>query len=156
MALYSIISFLRKLNKLKRDKQQGIKDFISEEYIDYLSSSESELKYVPNLEIKYKKNMDFFELKGDLYFNNAGIFIKLHNPFKKGDLHDSFFVFGREKPSKFLPRSQSYFVSAELYESTLLLILQTEKGDNHSNYKIEMMDVSHSVYSELIEILKLD
>jgi len=154
MTLLTVVTFLRKLKRIKREKVQGLSDFIDEEYIDFLTSSESELNVVRNLVITYKSNQEVYNLKGDLFFNKAGVYIKLNDKHNSGLLQNSIFVFGSEKPSSFSPRSQYYFVSIEFYESSLTLVLRKVKESKKSNFKVELKDVSHSIYNKLNTNLK--
>jgi len=148
MALYSIISFLRKLKRLKRDKEQGLWDFIDEEYIDYLSSSESELKVINDIVFIYKAGYDNGKIKGDLFYNNAGVFIKskLSN--------DTYFVFGKERPSKFSPRQELFCVEIERYETSIILRLSTQNKKKITDIRIEVLEVSEAVFEDLQAVIE--
>jgi len=148
MALYSIISFLRKLKRLRREKQQGVLDFIDEEYIDYLSSSKSELTVINNIVFVCKEGYNNGKFRGDLLYNNAGVFI---NPQLS---NNSYFIFGIERPSKFSPRQELFCIGIERFESTIILRLSSQNKRKITDIKIEILEVSETVFEDLQAIIE--
>jgi len=114
--------FLVHQKKLKRLKSTGKVDFIDDEYVEFLKSSQDnsfqEIKNISVVFMPNKQNTDF--VKATIYSSNFGVYVDF-SPMIATMAIDGLFFFGKSYNKSFIPRIECYVHTIERKNEMLLV-----------------------------------
>jgi hypothetical protein len=141
-----IAFFLINLKKLKRLKSQGKVDFIDEEYVEFLKSSEDnsfeEIKKVSVVFRPNRQNTD--HVSATIYSSSFGVYVDFLPLFASMAI-DGLFFFGKSYNKSFIPRIECYVYQIERKNEVLLIKGSFSKNKSAPLFSLEIKNPTYQI-----------
>jgi hypothetical protein len=141
-----IAFFLINLKKLKRLKSQGEVDFIDEEYVEFLKSSEdNSFEEIKNVSVVFRPNKQNTDhVSATIYSSNFGVYVDFSPMFASMAI-DGLFFFGKSYNKSFIPRIECYVYQIERKNGSLMVTGSFSKSKSVPKFSLEIKNTTFQI-----------
>jgi hypothetical protein len=141
-----IAFFLINLKKLKQLKSQGKVDFIDEEYVEFLKSSEdNSFEEIKNVSVVLRPNRQNTDhVSATIYSSSFGVYVDF-SPFFASMAIDGLFFFGKSYNKSFMPRMECYVCQVENKNGILLITGSFSKNKSAPLFSLEIKNTTPQI-----------